>query len=152
MKLLNTETPVTRNFIPQILLTFTSIRLTKQVMAKASSDLRQSITGMVYHKWVLCKFTKSLFSIWWYLTHCMRTVYIPYNIHLSIQQNFCVKHFYVLSFYSNIGLSYIYLKLVLSNSDQNLASSVNCYEKSKYTSISYILTHRSHDRWQTMIT
>jgi hypothetical protein len=48
MKLLNIETPVTRNFIPQILLkhtrNFTSIRLATKVMTKASSDLRQSIS------------------------------------------------------------------------------------------------------------
>jgi hypothetical protein len=46
MKWLNIETPVTRNFIPQILLhvqDFTSIRLATQVTTKASSDLRQSI-------------------------------------------------------------------------------------------------------------
>jgi hypothetical protein len=46
MKLLNIETPVTRNFTPQILLNvqdFTSIRLATQVMTKASSDLRQTI-------------------------------------------------------------------------------------------------------------
>jgi hypothetical protein len=47
MKLLNIETSVTRNFIPQILLkTFTSIRLATQVMTKASSDLRQSLVGL----------------------------------------------------------------------------------------------------------
>jgi hypothetical protein len=43
MKLLNIETSVTRNFIPQILLNvqdFTSIRLATQVMTKVSSDLR----------------------------------------------------------------------------------------------------------------
>jgi hypothetical protein len=48
MKLLNIETPVTRNFISQILLNvqnFTSIRLATQVMTKASSDLRQTIQG-----------------------------------------------------------------------------------------------------------
>jgi hypothetical protein len=46
MRLLNIETPVSRHFIPQILLnvkTFTSIRLATQVMTKASSDLTQSI-------------------------------------------------------------------------------------------------------------
>jgi hypothetical protein len=49
MKVLNIETPVTRHFIPQILLykTFTSIRLATQVMTKASSDLRQSIKKLV---------------------------------------------------------------------------------------------------------
>jgi hypothetical protein len=52
MKLLNIETPVTRNFIPQILLnvaykTFTSIRLATQVMTKASSDLRHSTYSAV---------------------------------------------------------------------------------------------------------
>jgi hypothetical protein len=46
MKLLNIETPVTRNFIPQILLnvqTFTSIRLATQVMTNAAglSHIRQ---------------------------------------------------------------------------------------------------------------
>jgi hypothetical protein len=43
MKLLNTETPVTRNFIPQILLNVQDFYFHTQVMTKASSDLRQSI-------------------------------------------------------------------------------------------------------------
>jgi hypothetical protein len=46
MKLLNIETPVTRNLIPQIPLnikTFTSVRLATQVMTKASSELGQTL-------------------------------------------------------------------------------------------------------------
>jgi hypothetical protein len=61
MKLLNIETPVTRNFIPQILLNvqdFYFHKLAIQVMTKASSDLRQSIIepltgyccGVVWYK------------------------------------------------------------------------------------------------------
>jgi hypothetical protein len=48
MKLLNIKTPVTRNFIPQMLLNVQDFYFHKvgstQVMTKASSDLRQSIS------------------------------------------------------------------------------------------------------------
>jgi hypothetical protein len=46
MKLLNIDTPVTRNFITHILLNvqdFTCIRLATQLMTKATSDLREFI-------------------------------------------------------------------------------------------------------------
>jgi hypothetical protein len=51
IKLLNIKTTVTRNFIPQILLNvqdLTSIRLATQVMTKASSDLRQTLSHVLH--------------------------------------------------------------------------------------------------------